>query len=384
MLALASLRTHREGNSPERPSNAIAWSSRSRDARTSLVVNPKRGQFALDSIHRYCICRSFDYAQDFACVLPLRFSSLRQYRCVQLAAALVICLFTGSAGAQRTVSAPAAAHDQTCSLPGLTPDLRRTPTTDDLLRAYNAQAALVHSVRGSLILHSQDESEPGGQKKNSRPFPAMLSFKSPAFVRMTGVIPFAGRRSFDLASDGRQFRLLVPEGKAMRLFVGPADALQTSSDAKENIRPRMVLEAVSWLPARLKPQANSTPAMRDGMETMDVELTTSTRSLVPAQLEFDLRTGTLARITIPDADTKSSTSVDYSDWQSARGAGAGDRTACFPRRILFTQPEQARSLEMKFMSVEVNVAIPLAQFQFVPPPGVPITRLGPAAGSARH
>jgi hypothetical protein len=317
-------------------------------------------------------------------IAPRQIGCVQVDRYVRIVAALVIGFFAGAAGAQGSESAPAAAHEQTCSLPGLTPDTRRKPTTDDLLRAYNAQAALVHSVRGSLILHSQDESELGGQKKNSRPFPAMLSFKSPAFVRMTGVIPFAGRRSFDLASDGRQFRLLVPEGKVMRLFVGPADALQTSSDAKENIRPRMVLEAVSWLPAKLEPQANSTPAVRDGMEMVDVELTTSTRSLVPARLEFDLRTGTLARITIPDADTKSSTAVDYSDWQSARGAGAGDRTTCFPRRILFTQPEQARSLEMKFMSVEVNVAIPLAQFQFAPPPGVVITRLGPAAGNARH
>ncbi len=298
-------------------------------------------------------------------------------------AALVMTLCPFALAAQVTHGGQLAPETLSCSLPGLPVNSGRAIAADEFLAAYNAQAARVHSVRGSLMLHSQDESESGGQKKNSRPFPAMLSFKSPAFVRMTGVIPFAGRRSFDLASDGRQFRLLVPEGKAMRLFVGPVDAVQTSSDAKENIRPRMVLEAVSWLPARRKSQADSAPAVRDGMAMMEVELTTSKRSLVPAQLEFDLRTGTLARITIPDADTKSSTAVDYSDWQSAPGAGAGDQTICFPRRILVTQPKETRRLEMRFMSVEVNVAIPFAQFQFVPPPGVAITRLGPATGGAR-
>jgi outer membrane lipoprotein-sorting protein len=196
------------------------------------------------------------------------------------------------------------------------------------------------------------------------------------------VVPFAARRVFDLASDGHQFRLLVPDGKMMHFIVGPVGAPATSTNPRENIRPQMILEAIRWLSAKRNTQAGAAPEMRDGIESVDVILTTSTNSPLPAQLDFDLRSGTLARLIIPDPGGKQASEVDYSDWQKVQAAGAGDESVCFPRRMYVTQPQQSRILEMKFLSVEVNATIAPAQFQLVPPPGIAITRVGANANGA--
>jgi hypothetical protein len=293
------------------------------------------------------------------------------------ALAALLCAATGRTQSQ--LSGPSVAQGSSCSLPGLAAGSAKRATVEDFLAAYNAQAAMLHSLRGSLILRVQGEAQLNATMNQSRPFPAMLTFRSPASVRLTGVIPYSARRSFDLASDGREFRLLVPDGNTMHFFVGPADAPETSANPKENIRPQMILEAVRWLPAKLENSSVHPPMTKDGNESIDVELTTSTGRMAAAQLEFDLRNATLARLALLDSLGRAASEVDYSDWQTVPAAGDEKGPACFPRRIYVSQPQQNRRFEIKFLSVQLNVAILPAQFQLIPPPGVTVTRVGAAA-----
>jgi hypothetical protein len=76
----------------------------------------------------------------------------------------------------------------------------------------------------------------------------MLSFLAPNSLGMTGEIPLSGRRTFDLASDGREFRLLVPDGKFMRFLVGPVGAPANSPNPRENLRPQPLIDAFYWTP----------------------------------------------------------------------------------------------------------------------------------------
>jgi hypothetical protein len=284
--------------------------------------------------------------------------------------------------AQSTPGTQRASQPPSCSLPGLAGHPGRALTTENLLAAYNAQAAMIHSLHASLILRGEGVEAPGPTADNSRPIPTTLTFRAPTYLRMTGMIPFSGRRVFDLASDSRQFRLLVQEGKGMRMIVGPVDAPQTSSNFKENIRPQMALEAIRWLPARLKNSTGSASVKNAASKTIDVELQTSTGSSIPAQLEFDLRTATLARLIIADPGGKQASEVDYSDWHETSEPGTPENSACFPERISIIQPKENRKIEMKFMSVRVNVPILPSQFQFVPPPGTTVTRVGTGSGAS--
>lgn len=298
---------------------------------------------------------------------------------------LALLLFNFSAAAQfpqppgRTTNEPAA----TCSMLGLTQEARRGLNRQTLVDAYNAQAALVHSLRASTIVRARAGSEYAGRVRDSQPTPAMLAFHAPASLRVTGVVPFSARRSFDLSSDGAGFRLLVPDGKLMHLFAGPVDAPATSSNPRENLRPQPILDALHWLPARLV-SAPAPAISRDRSQAIEVELTDSSGAQKSAQLEFDLTSGTLSRLTLDDKVGQSLTEVVYGDWQKVPNGGNG-RQVCFPRRILVIQKQPNRELEMKFLSVEINVQIQPSEFRLIPPQGIPVTRVGnPSAGNPDH
>ncbi len=281
----------------------------------------------------------------------------------------------GAAAAAQSSAVAAPAQELSCSLPGLTADAAKAPTVKELLQAYNAQGRSIRSLHAFLMLHAQDSAELNGKLKNSKPFPAMLTFRSPASVRLTGAIPFSSRRIFDLASDGHTFELLTPEGKTMRLILGEVDAPATSPNPREDIRPQAILEAVRLLPARLSGSPVATPRRPAHSTTVDVELDASTGS-VAAQLEFDLHSGTISRLSISGPRGNSGTEVDYSDWQREPDGRQTGKFVCFPSRILVTQPTQGRRLEFKFLSIEMNKPTPLSQFRFFPPPGVVVTRVG--------
>ncbi len=264
----------------------------------------------------------------------------------------------------------------TCSLPGLVQKPRRSFSAQELVAAYNAQAALVHTLQASTVLRLQVGTELKSSMRDARPFPASFKFKAPSSMRLTGVVPFSSRRSFDMASDGREFRLLVPDGDAMRFIVGPIDAPANSPNPRENIRPQSILEAVFLLPAKLAPRSDSSASKSKQGKAIQVELTTSTGSHQNAQLEFDVRNGNLARISLEDNKGQPATEVVYSDWQTVSPSENSDRLVCLPRQMLVTEQKPNRELEIKFLSVEVNAPIMPSQFQLIPPHGIHVTRVG--------
>jgi len=106
-------------------------------------------------------------------------------------------------------------------------------------------------LRPIPVVSAKGGLEFGSKMRDSRPSPAILTFRAPHCCALTGVVPFSARRTFDIASDGREFRLLVPDGKIMRFFVGPVDAPPISSNPRENLRPKPIVDALHWFPAKL-------------------------------------------------------------------------------------------------------------------------------------
>jgi hypothetical protein len=271
-----------------------------------------------------------------------------------------------------------------CSMPGIAPDLGRSLSDADLLISYNSQAGLIQTVQGSVVVRAKGGPEFGSKVRDSRPSPAILSFRAPASLRMTGVVPFSARRTFDIASDGREFRLLVPDGKIMRFFTGRVDAPPVSPNPRENLRPQPIVDALHWFPARL---ANA--AVPDGGGNGDVRslnvvlLGPREDSRKTARLEFDLRGGIVSKIDIFDDTQKLVTELHYGNWQQVPASGKPGNSICFPKQIFVNQQAQNLQLEIKTMSVELNTALVPTRFQLIPPRGIPVTRVtGPTGG--RH
>ena len=271
------------------------------------------------------------------------------------------------------------ASSNTCSMPGLTKDPLHKWKAEELLDSYNSQASVVHSLEASAIVRAQGGPKYAAKLRDARPAPVEIRFLAPSWLRMTGVVPFSARRTFDMWSDGKEFRTLVPEGKVMRFFVGQVDAPQTSADPRENVRPEAILEALHWIPARMSRTTGSPFRKGNQTETINVELTSPAPSgRVKANVEFDLRSGTVSRLEILDETGKVVATIDYSDWQKASATRGVEGAVCFPRRMFVDQKQEDLQVEMKILSLQVNSQLSPFQLQLFPPRGIPVTRV-PAA-----
>ena len=275
------------------------------------------------------------------------------------------------------------ASSNACSLPGLAQDSQPPFKDEELLGAYNAQAVLIRSLQASAIVRAKAGSEYGARMQESQASPVQLKFLAPASLRMTGVIPYSARRTFDLSSDGREFRLLVPDGKFMHFFVGPMDAPTTSTNPRENLRPQPIVESLHWPRARLRNSMKSQEPRADKTRTIDADLIGLKQGGgLAVQIEFDLRGGTVSRLTILDAAAKPVTEIQYSNWQRTPTSAGGSGPVCFPKRILITEQQHNLQLDMKILLAQVNVPESPSQFQLLPPRGIAVTRL-PAPSPSR-
>jgi hypothetical protein len=312
------------------------------------------------------------------------------HRCWILGTSWVILIvlreFIVSAGLAQSVPPPAPAAGVTpnaCSMPGLTPNNRRPLKAAELLDSYNTQAGLVHGLRASTIMRAKGGTNYAAKMQDPRPAPVELRFLAPAWLRMTGVIPFSARRAFDLWSDGRDFRLLAPVGKVMRFYVGPLDAFPPRPDPRQNVKPEAILEALHWIPARLVSTTASPLISGGGMETIGVEFSSPmSANREKANVEFDLRSGAVSRLEILDETSAVVTAISYSDWQTVPATAGGERSVCFPKRMLVDQRLQDLQVEMKILSMQVNPQLSPPQLQLFPPRGIPVTRLAPGQRGA--
>ena len=263
------------------------------------------------------------------------------------------------------------AQPATCSLPGLVPNATPAPSDADLLAAYNAQSARVHTVAAAAAVHGW-----AGKRRADRPGPAILYFREPAWIRATGDVPLSSKRTFDLLGNGRDFWLVAPDGKAKRLFEGPVDAPPVSASPQANLRPRPLVDALHWERGTLSAGQEGPSAA--GTRTLLLEL--PAEPPFPARtaaVTFDLRGGVVTEVDFRDGAQQVELRLLYGDWQP------GDDGICYPRQITIVQPEDDREFDIRIASLRLNARIGGQEFRMAAPIGVPVTQLaGPGTGAA--
>lgn len=286
------------------------------------------------------------------------------------------CLLAIALGAQDTPRSASASPttDRTCSLPGLSAVEKKTFADAQLLAAYNAQAGLVRSLRAYAMVRGEGGKEYGRPAKQPRGIAATIQFQSPALVRMTGIIPFSESRGFDMASNGRDFRLLVPVDREMRFLVGSVDAPTDSSNPRENLRPQPLIDALRW-PSGTPMGTTSAPAADRAVRILSIQLPPLGGEPRTGQVEFDLRSGTVSSLSIYGPGARLISEVRYIDWEEVANQSTGAAPACYPRRIALVQPKEDIQLDMRILQLDLNPAIPAARFLLNPPKGVPVVKL---------
>ena len=240
-----------------------------------------------------------------------------------------------------------------------------------LLASYNAQSRLVRSLKTTAQVHIIRGPKFGKSAGKSKMMGAIMDFQQPAWLRATGVAPPAGIRAFDMASDGREFRLLAPDHNKMTLFVGPAWSQPDFTAGSLNLRPQEFLDALRWGEGKLTLAQLPPGSAEKEVETLKIDLPPRGGKSVTGKLRFDLAKGTVYSLTIYKADGGLISDIHYADWRLMSPQSSQSGEGCFPRRVQVIHEAEDFRIDIRFLEMILNPPIDRARFRVSVPHGVP-------------
>src|ERR1700746_2736690 len=130
------------------------------------------------------------------------------------------------------------------TIPAQARPLARVAAREDLLEKYNVFASSVKSPNSTVELKPPAASQYSGLIQEYHEVKAFLLAARPAKVRMVGQAPVIGKTIFDMASDGKEFRVWLPTKN--KFLVGDVRLERNSEKPLENLRPQHLLDALLW------------------------------------------------------------------------------------------------------------------------------------------
>jgi len=294
---------------------------------------------------------------------------------------VLLCATTGFAQAPALpVPAPGAAttEPQACALPADPAPLRSQPPAEaasTLLGLYNQQARAVRSLVARVqIVFRPGPSHPE-REKYSHEIDALLFAQQPGSLRLLSQAPFLGRVLFDLATDGKQFQLMIPSRH--EFLYGEAAGERKLPKPMDAIRPQEVLELFLWpeLDAGAGNPAGVQQSVQSGQRVY--RLVVQRRNggePLEETIVFDSQSLRVAQIEMRGAEKNLISTVRYGEWL-ADAPRPGVEGACFPRHLWINHPKEDFKFEIVVDRMDGKRPIPSDRFHVQPVPGVQLINL---------
>ncbi|HVS89683.1 MAG TPA: hypothetical protein VHF01_15860 [Candidatus Acidoferrum sp.] len=268
------------------------------------------------------------------------------------------------------------------NIPAATRPVALDATREELLEKYNAVARGVKSINATVELKPTAGSQYSGVIEDYHEVKAFLLAARPVEIRMIGQAPVIGTTIFDMTSDGRTFRVLIPSKH--KFLVGPVTLERASSKPIENLRPQHLLDALLW------PDVQKEEAVL--FEEFNDE---GRRYYVLTVLRGGYQTEILRKIWFDRADLQVTRIQSYgpkgvlvsdshfSDWQPLIGdqehvAATPSLVTSFPREIRIERPHDDYRLELAITKLMLNQEIPADRFTLEQPAGTELVNVGEA------
>jgi hypothetical protein len=111
-----------------------------------------------------------------------------------------------------------------------------------LVNGVNDRYAAISSLTATVDFQATTGGARQGKETDITPFHGYILLRKPAMLRVLALLPVVRTHAFDLASDGKTFRLVIPPKS--RAIVGSNSVTKPSTNALENLRPDIFLDSV--------------------------------------------------------------------------------------------------------------------------------------------
>ena len=253
----------------------------------------------------------------------------------------------------------------------------RVSAREELLEKYNAFASSVKSLNATVELKTTAGSQYSGLIQEYHEVKAFLLAARPADVRMVGQAPVIGKTIFDMASDGKEFRVWLPTKN--KFLVGDVRLERNSEKPLENLRPQHLLDALLWPEIRkeeavLIEEFNDENARYYVLTVLRGGYTTE----IYRKIWFDRADLNVVRLQSYGPKGALLSDVHVSDWQpltaTPTGAAAiGPQT--FPRTIRIDRPRDDYRLDLQIAKIDLNVDLAADRFEIPQPPNSELMRV---------
>jgi outer membrane lipoprotein-sorting protein len=118
----------------------------------------------------------------------------------------------------------------------------QTVSGAELVAKLNARWDALQSLNATVDIQASVMKPKEGVAKDYTSFRGHILMRKPDLLRVLGQVPVLQTKMFDMASDGKNFTLLVPSKDTA--FKGPSKLHKKSANTIENMRPGFFLDAM--------------------------------------------------------------------------------------------------------------------------------------------
>lgn len=239
-----------------------------------------------------------------------------------------------------------------------------------LVNGVNDRYTAIHSLTATVDFQATTGGARQGKQTDITPFHGYILLRKPAMLRVLALLPVVRTHAFDLASDGKTFKLVIPPKS--RAVVGSNTVTRPSTNGLENLRPDIFLDSVlvkSITPERLVYLTSTSEIRRDGkklVETPEYQLLIGEDVQEDPHLQVRVirptRVIRFSRLTllpigqdIYGEDGGVETHVEYGPYKQFG-------TAHMPSSIVIQRPRESYQITISVQKVVVNQ--PLGDEQF--------------------
>ena len=256
-------------------------------------------------------------------------------------------------------------------------------TVAQLVNGVNDRYAAINSLTATVDFQATTGGARQGKQTDITPFHGYILLRKPAMLRVLALLPVVRTHAFDLASDGKTFRLVIPPKS--RAVVGSNTVTRPSTNGLENLRPDIFLDSVlvkSITPERLVYLTSTSETRRDGkklVETPEYQLLIGEDVQEDPHLQVRVikptRVIRFSRLTllpigqdIYGEDGGVETHVEYGPYRQFG-------TEHMPSSIVIQRPRESYQITISVQKVLINQSLPDKQFELEIPPDYKVQRL---------
>ncbi len=245
-------------------------------------------------------------------------------------------------------------------------------TLDLLVQQINASAAKIKTLNATVDIATSLGGPKKGKVTDLTEIRGYILMRSPDMLRMYGIFPVVRNRAFDMASDGKGFRLWLPTKN--KFVTGSNDVVTPSANTLENLRPHVFFD--SLLLHEIHP--DEIPVLEQNVESVrnaktrkiedfpdyvvDVIKKDNDHWILSRKIIFSRVDLKPHRQLIYDKSGQLATEAIYQNFTDYDGIS-------FPSQVTINRPQEEYSIQLFIVKLRLNEPLTNEQFELKQPEG---------------